>query len=98
MVSIKFWRGKFSRPATGYECIAHAQTFDRGVSIDNHSLYLISQHHICKVELRPRPHYEEEFKNGGISLKTQQSPAILVIITTSLKSRIMFSELRFKKL
>ena len=31
MVSIKFWRGKFSRPATGFECIAHAQTFDRGV-------------------------------------------------------------------
>ena len=31
MVSLKFWRGKFSRPATGYECIAHAQTFDRGV-------------------------------------------------------------------
>ena len=29
MVSIKFWRGKFSRPATGYECIAHALTFDR---------------------------------------------------------------------
>ena len=31
MVSIKFWRGKFSRPATGYECIAHAPAFDRGV-------------------------------------------------------------------
>ena len=31
MVSIKFWRGKFSRPATGYECIAHALAFDRGV-------------------------------------------------------------------
>ena len=31
MVSTKFWRGKFSRPATGYECIAHAQTFDRSV-------------------------------------------------------------------
>ena len=30
MVSVKFWRGKFSRPATGYECIAHALTFDRG--------------------------------------------------------------------
>ena len=25
-----FWRGKFSRPATGYECIAHALAFDRG--------------------------------------------------------------------
>ena len=24
MVSLKLWRGKFSRPATGYECIAHA--------------------------------------------------------------------------
>ena len=33
MVSIKFWRGKFSRPATGYECIAHALTFDRGVGV-----------------------------------------------------------------
>ena len=32
MVSIKFWRGKFSRPATGYECIAHALAFDRGVA------------------------------------------------------------------
>ena len=32
MVSIKFSRGKFSRPATGFECIAHAQTFDRGVT------------------------------------------------------------------
>ena len=31
MVSIKFWRGKFLRPATGYECIAHALAFDRGV-------------------------------------------------------------------
>ena len=31
MVSMKFWRGKFSRPATGYECIAHALAFDRGV-------------------------------------------------------------------
>ena len=31
MVSIKFWRGKFSQPATGYECIAHALAFDRGV-------------------------------------------------------------------
>ena len=31
MVSIKFSRGKFSRPATGYECIAHAPAFDRGV-------------------------------------------------------------------
>ena len=31
MVYIKFWRGKFSRPATGYECIAHALAFDRGV-------------------------------------------------------------------
>ena len=31
MVSIKFWRRKFSRPATGYECIAHALAFDRGV-------------------------------------------------------------------
>ena len=30
MVSVKFWRGKFSRPATGYECIAHALAFDRG--------------------------------------------------------------------
>ena len=30
MVSIKFWREKFSRPATGYECIAHALAFDRG--------------------------------------------------------------------
>ena len=28
------WRGKFSRPATGFECIAHAQTFDRGESGD----------------------------------------------------------------
>ena len=34
MVSIKFWRGKFSRPATGYECIAHALAFDRGVAKD----------------------------------------------------------------
>ena len=33
MVSIKFWRGKFSRPATGYECIAHAPAFDRGVGV-----------------------------------------------------------------
>ena len=33
MVSIKFWRGKFSRPATGYECIAHAPAFDRGVPL-----------------------------------------------------------------
>ena len=33
MVSAKFWRGKFSRPATGYECIAHAQTFDRSVGL-----------------------------------------------------------------
>ena len=31
MVSLKFWRGKFSRPATGYECIAHALAFDRGL-------------------------------------------------------------------
>ena len=30
MVLIKFWREKFSRPATGYECIAHALAFDRG--------------------------------------------------------------------
>ena len=36
MVSIKFWRGKFSRPATGYECIAHALAFDRGVGRDQH--------------------------------------------------------------
>ena len=34
MVSIKFSRGKFSRPATGYECIAHAPAFDRGVLSD----------------------------------------------------------------
>ena len=32
MVSIKFSRGKFSRPATGYECVAHAPAFDRGVA------------------------------------------------------------------
>ena len=30
MVSIKFWSGKCSRPATGYECIAHALAFGRG--------------------------------------------------------------------
>ena len=34
MVSTKFWRGKFSRQASGFECIAHAQTFDRGVVTD----------------------------------------------------------------
>ena len=31
LVSIKFWRGKFSRPETGFECIAHAQMFDGSV-------------------------------------------------------------------
>ena len=30
MVSIKFWRGNFSQPATGCECIAHALAFDPG--------------------------------------------------------------------
>ena len=30
MVLIKFWHGKFSWPATEYECIAHAFAFDRG--------------------------------------------------------------------
>ena len=34
MVSTKFWRGKFSRQASGFECIAHAHTFDRGVVTD----------------------------------------------------------------
>ena len=32
-INIQFWRGKFSRPATGYECIAHPLAFDRGVDI-----------------------------------------------------------------
>ena len=41
MVSIKFWRGKFSLPAIGYECIAHALAFDRGV--DNTQRYPTSE-------------------------------------------------------
>ena len=42
MVSVKFWRGKFSRPATGYEYIAHAQTFDRGVACNNFVFFELS--------------------------------------------------------
>ena len=29
MISLKLWRGKFSRPATRNECIAFALAFDR---------------------------------------------------------------------
>ena len=69
MVSIEFWRGKLSRPATGYECIAHAPAFDRGVA----RMSMASDRHLrsTKVIRSPYPRGNNGVTGGHVTSRDQ---------------------------